>query len=137
MTLMAKRLDFENPPEPVRAFALELAAYLEKRRELSPGPVPFDELKRLTWRSQIKLGAVNFCAAVHWARREGHPIASSNRGYWYAVKPEELDITVGYFMSKVTREHAAISYLKKIQSRMQGDGQVLEFEFKKNQASNF
>ncbi len=126
---MAKTLDFENPPETVKAFAIELASYLEKRGELNPGPISFGKLKLLIWRTQIKLGAVNFCAAVHWARKQGSPIASSNRGYWYAVKAEELDITVDYFMSKVTREHAAISYLKAIQRGMQNDGQILEFNF--------
>lgn len=118
-----KQLDFENPPEIIKAFSDELVQWLERTREANiyvpHHPATVRAIRSTGWRTSISVNAVNVCAAVHWARKQGKPIASTNRGYFYALKANELGRTIDHLMSRVTSLHADVSNLKRVVRRME------------------
>ena len=58
----------------------------------------------------------NLRAVVNHLRSEGHPVCSSDRGYWCSEKPEDMDKTLNHLEGRISGMMRAITGLKRIRS---------------------
>ena len=110
---------------PTTAFVVELAdrlvEHLYWRTTCDPplGPITAANLASGILRTSGHIDKFRVCEAVHLLRKQGHPIASTPKGYSYATDPKQLEPSIQELLRKVTGIHESIHQLRKTQRRME------------------
>lgn len=80
---------------------------LRRNRRTGGGPITARELAR-----KVSADPRKVREAISDLRRESVPIASDNRGYWWANNRQELDHTIAHLKSRATKEFEIVRGLE-------------------------
>ena len=120
---------FKVPPDYILHFADVLERWLDDGRRagsITPtNPLTVTQMQEIpslcAALGENRLDRLVVCKAVRSKRRAMIPIASNQRGYFMARKPDELDDTIETIMNKIVSLHGLVDELQSCRSKLEVD----------------